>query len=62
VFQSPLPPTQETVAAEIVLDKNRTAKKMAIPNLRSCLFINAELTKNFMCYSATSARPKKKEA
>ena len=45
VFQSPLPPTQETVAAEIGLDKNRTAKKTAIPQLRSCLFIKSDLIK-----------------
>jgi hypothetical protein len=50
VFQSPLPPTQDTVAAVNVLEKNRTAEKMAIPNFRSFLFINVELTKNFLFF------------
>ena len=44
LFQFPLPPTQEIVAATTVLENNRTAGKMAIPNLRSCLFIHSGLT------------------
>src|ERR1017187_4920345 len=39
LVQSPLPPTQETVAAVTALEKNRTAVNTAIANLRSCLFI-----------------------
>jgi hypothetical protein len=62
LVQSPLLPTQETVAAVTALEVNRTAKRMAIPNLRSALFINAELTKYYIFfygyYSTISARPK----